>query len=333
MENKLLQKADMLYLEKELQKKGINNIAGVDEAGRGPLAGDVYAAAVILPKGLYIEGINDSKKLSEKKREALFDIICKKAVSYCISSVTAAEIDKINILQATMKAMRAAISGLKIKPDYVLIDGNRMEGLDIKYQTVVGGDSKSATIAAASILAKVSRDRYMKKMAEAYPNYLFEKHKAYPTKLHLELIKKFGPCAIHRKTFKGVKEYINLSQDKPVKGRFGEEAAKQHLIKCGYKIIEQNYRCRYGEIDIVARDNDYLVFVEVKARSSSYFGLPCEAVNYNKRAKIIMCAQNYISQNNIDCAVRFDVVEIMLKNKENLEACGINLIKNAFAEV
>jgi len=198
---------NMLEIEYELYSQGYQNIAGVDEAGRGPLAGDVYAAAVILPQGLVIDGINDSKKLSEKKREQLYDIICDSAVAYCIASVSAREIDEINILEATFLAMQKAVSGLAVAPDFVLIDGNRIKGIDIPHSTVVKGDSLSASIAAASILAKVSRDRYMAEQAALYPQYRFETHKAYGTKEHMALIAEHGPSPIHRRTFKGVKEY------------------------------------------------------------------------------------------------------------------------------
>ena len=200
-EEERLRIENMNEFDNNCRMKGFKNIAGVDEAGRGPLAGPVYAAAVILPEGVYIEGINDSKKLSEKKREALFDEICEKAAAYSICSVDNYVIDDINILNATYKAMNGAVDGLSIKPDYVLIDGNRIQGMEIEHETVVKGDSKSVSIAAASILAKVSRDRYMKEMAKRYPGYSFEKHKGYGTKAHYEAIEKQGICEIHRKTF------------------------------------------------------------------------------------------------------------------------------------
>ncbi len=174
-------------------------LAGVDEAGRGPLAGPVFAAAVVLGDDVIIEGINDSKKLSEKKREKLYDEICEKATAYCVASVDEATIDEINILQATFCAMRDAVSGLGMVPDSVLVDGNKSPG--IACTTVVKGDSKSMSIAAASILAKVSRDRYITKMSEIYPEYGFEKHKGYGTKAHYEAIAEHGICPIHRKTF------------------------------------------------------------------------------------------------------------------------------------
>ncbi len=176
-------------------------LAGVDEAGRGPLAGPVYAAAVVFDENVIIEGINDSKKLSEKKREALYDEICQKATSYCIASVDNNRIDEINILQATFEAMRQAVSGLAVEPDYVLVDGDKSPSLKADHETVIKGDSKSMAIAAASILAKVSRDRYITEMAKLYPDYGFEKHKGYGTKAHYEAIAKYGVCPIHRMTF------------------------------------------------------------------------------------------------------------------------------------
>ena len=182
---------------------------GVDEAGRGPLAGDVYASAVILPKDFRIDGINDSKKLSEKKRELLFDIIINNALSYKIATASVAEIDEINILNATMLAMKRAIEGLEIKPDIAIIDGNKTpQGLIIPAQFVIKGDATSQSIAAASILAKVARDRYMKEKATQYPNYLFEKHKGYGTKIHYEKIAEFGIIdGFHRRSF--LKKVLN----------------------------------------------------------------------------------------------------------------------------
>lgn len=182
-------------------RKNHTVICGVDEAGRGPLAGDVYAAAVIFSDNVFIDGINDSKKLSEKKRELLFDEIIEKSEAYCVSTASVEEIDTLNILQATFLAMKRAVDGLKIKPELAIIDGNSLPPLDIPAKDVVKGDGLSASIAAASILAKVSRDRYMKKQAEKYPEYQFEKHKGYGTELHIRLINEYGPCEIHRRSF------------------------------------------------------------------------------------------------------------------------------------
>ena len=192
---------DYSYEEKALSK-GFKNICGIDEAGRGPLAGPVYAAAVILPLGLEIPGLNDSKKLSEKKREELFDVITEKAVSFAIGTADEKEIDEINILNATFLAMKRAVEGLDIPADYALVDGNRYPHIgNIEEETVIKGDGKVMSIAAASILAKVSRDRYMLEMAEKYPQYQFEKHKGYGTKLHYEMIEEYGISPIHRKSF------------------------------------------------------------------------------------------------------------------------------------
>ncbi len=187
--------------ENLLKEKGCSLICGVDEAGRGPLAGPVFAAAVILPDGLEDLGINDSKKLSEKKRDALFDLICEKAVAYSIASASEKEIDEINILNATFLAMKRAVEGLRIKPDFALIDGNRKPNTGIEEMTLVKGDAKSISIAAASILAKVSRDRYLLELDKQYPEYLFSKHKGYPTKLHYEKIKEYGISPVHRLSF------------------------------------------------------------------------------------------------------------------------------------
>lgn len=181
---------------------GIKYICGVDEAGRGPLAGPVFAAAVILPEDYEIEGLNDSKKLTEKKRDALFDEIIEHALAYSIQSVDHKTIDEINILEATMLAMKTSVENLSIKPEFVYIDGNRIpKNMDIPTEFVIKGDATSASIAAASILAKVSRDRFMLKMDEEYPEYCFAKHKGYGTKLHYEKIREFGPSKIHRMTF------------------------------------------------------------------------------------------------------------------------------------
>ncbi len=189
-------------LEKNAMDRGFKYVCGVDEAGRGPLAGPVCAAAVILPYGCEIEGLNDSKKLSEKKRDMLFDIIIEKAISYSICYGTLEEIEKYNILNATFLAMNRSIESLDVKPDYCLIDGNRTPK-EIKFpcETVVKGDSKSYSVAAASILAKVSRDRLMLEYDKKYPQYGFKKHKGYGTKEHYEAIKKFGVCDIHRLSF------------------------------------------------------------------------------------------------------------------------------------
>ena len=192
---------DMWKIEQEYFDKGIQLICGVDEAGRGPLAGPVCAAAVILPPNAEIPGLNDSKKLSDKKRRELYPIIKEQAIAYGIAFADHHEVDEINILQATYLAMERAINQLNVKPELALIDGNRAKEFGIPVETVVHGDSLSASIAAASVLAKVTRDNFMLEMAEAYPGYDFEIHKGYGTKAHYAALTKLGPSAIHRMTF------------------------------------------------------------------------------------------------------------------------------------
>ena len=199
----------LLTMEKEaeLRAKVFTAVCGIDEAGRGPLAGPVVAAAVILPEGIELPGVNDSKKITEKKREVLFDFVKEHALAYGIGQASEQEIDEINILQATFLAMRRAVEALDVPADFALVDGNRIQGLGIPAETVIGGDGKVLSIAAASILAKVTRDRYMREMAQTYPEYGFEKHKGYGTKAHYAAIEQYGICPLHRRTF--LKKILN----------------------------------------------------------------------------------------------------------------------------
>lgn len=187
--------------ENELRAQGIAPVCGMDEAGRGPLAGPVYAAAVILPSDLHLDGLNDSKKISAKKRDALYDIITREAVSYGIAFASVEEIERENILRAALMAMERAIGQLSVTPALALIDGNRGEGITVPCRYIVGGDGKCACIAAASILAKVTRDRYMCEQAEKYPEYGFAQHKGYGTRQHYEALRRCGPCPLHRPSF------------------------------------------------------------------------------------------------------------------------------------
>lgn len=191
----------MWEIEDEQYAAGFRTICGVDEAGRGPLAGPVCAAAVILPPHCAIPGLNDSKKLTDKRRRELFPLICQQALAYGIAFATEQEIDEINILQATFLAMQRALDGLQVRPDLALIDGNRAKDFGLPVRTIVKGDSLSASIAAASILAKVTRDRRMEELDETYPQYGFAVHKGYGTKRHYAALSEFGPCEIHRRTF------------------------------------------------------------------------------------------------------------------------------------
>lgn len=197
----MAERPDLWQLESDLHAQGYGTLCGVDEAGAGPLAGRVYAAAVILPQGWDHPYLNDSKRVTPRRRDLLYEAITQEALAWSVAWAEPEEIDAINILQARMLAMERAIQGLSIPPDLALIDGNRSQGITTPNQTVVKGDSKSASIASASILAKVCRDRHMMEMDRQYPQYGFAQHKGYPTKLHYERLRQYGPCPIHRKTF------------------------------------------------------------------------------------------------------------------------------------
>jgi len=203
---------EMLNYEKELYAKGIELIGGVDEAGRGPLVGPVVAACVILPKNYSLEGLNDSKQLTEKKRDKYYDIIMKDAISVGIGVVDAKTIDEINILEASRLAMKLAIDNMKIKPEYVLSDAMKLTNIDIPYKDIIHGDALSLSIAAGSVIAKVTRDRMMYELDKKYPEYGFAKHKGYPTKYHMEILKKYGPLENYRFTYKPVSDLINKEE-------------------------------------------------------------------------------------------------------------------------
>lgn len=320
---------DWLLYEKEAISKGYANVCGVDEAGRGPLAGPVYAAAVILPPGLEIEGVNDSKKLTEKKREALFPEIKEKALAYCVAGASEREIDEINILNSTYLAMARAVEGLPVKADYALIDGNRMPRLHIPGETIVKGDGLSMSIACASILAKVTRDHVMMELDQKYPQYQFAKHKGYGTKLHMDLIRRYGPCELHRQSF--LKKILGAgsSQATPVQsvGKRGEAAAAAYLEKRGFRILERNYHCPYGETDIIAEDGQYIIFVEVKTRKSGAMVEGAEAVDTVKRKKLAQTAQAYLSEHPSGLQPRFDVI-LVTPTEEN--RCLVEQLPGAF---
>ena len=304
----------------------IKLLCGVDEVGRGPLAGDVYAAAVILPENANLPGLNDSKKLSEKKREVLYDLIVSQAISYCVASATVEEVDHFNISKAVFLAMQRAVDGLSVNPDYVLIDGNRCpDTLRQPCSCLVKGDAISASIAAASILAKVSRDRYMVQMAKQYPEYEFQKNKGYGSKDHYRAIMEHGPTPIHRKTFLKNLTEGNLPNAHAV-GVAGEQAAAKHYLDLGYEVVKRNYRSTYGEIDLILKNENYLVFAEVKTRKQGSLMTPAVAVTPQKQKKIIRTALTFLAEYGMPLQPRFDVVEVIWN--EGLKE--INLIENAF---
>ena len=310
--------ADLWEYEKEAAEYNYNIIAGIDEAGRGPLCGPVCAAAVILPFGLEIEGLNDSKKLSEKKREELYNIIVEKAVSYGVAFATPEEIDEINILNATFLAMRRAVDMLTVRPDILFVDGNRIKNQEIEAKLIVKGDSKSANIAAASIIAKVTRDRYMLELDKQYPQYNLKKHKGYGTPEHYEAIKKYGIAPFYRKSF-----LKNIERDviKKQNGKRGEQAAINYLIKEGYEIIETNYRDGHNEVDIIALKDNTLSFVEVKTRKNTKYGRPADMVSDEQQDRIIETAFKYRKEKHPEKKVRFDIMEVIINENEPEKLC------------
>ena len=302
----------MFDFENKYRSLGYKFIAGMDEAGRGPLAGPVCCAACIMPLDDIIEGVNDSKKLTEKKREELFDKIIEKAIAFKVSFVDEKTIDEINILEATKKGMQAAVFGLFVKPDFVLVDAVKGLSLDVPYLPIIKGDSLSYNIACASILAKVSRDRLMLELDKEFPKYNFKKHKGYGTKEHIENIKKYGKCPIHRNTF--IKHFVGWKMNTKKIGDAGEKLAQKFLKKNKYKILQTNYRNNIGEIDIICFDKKekILVFVEVKTKSTDFFGLPREMVDERKQEKIRKVATAYLMEKKaLESDVRFDVLEVL----------------------
>ncbi|MEG0691510.1 MAG: ribonuclease HII [Oscillospiraceae bacterium] len=311
--------------------EGVELLCGVDEAGRGPLAGDVYAAAVILPLNCVIEGLNDSKKLNEKKREELYDTIIKQAVSYCVGIATVAEIEEHNILQATFLAMNRAVDRLKVTPKLVLVDGNQNPHLKVHSRCVVKGDATSACIAAASILAKVERDRYMKKVAEQYPEYQFSKHKGYGTSLHYKMLDQYGISVVHRNSF--LKKYLSGEKSESKRrGDMGEETTAEYLKSKGYSILFCNYHSAYGEIDIIAQKDDMIAFVEVKSRKENSMTSAKEAVSLSKQKKILKTASCYMDENKVVLQPRFDVVEVYFTGNKKFAVTELNHIENAFGD-
>ena len=313
-------------LEAVRRAGGHGYICGIDEAGRGPLAGPVAAAAVILPDDLLLPYLNDSKKVTEKRREVLFEEIKEKALAWAVVMVPPERIDEINILQATYEAMRTAVGKLGIRPDVLVNDAVTSPGLDILQVPVIKGDAKCISIAAASILAKVTRDTYMKEMDREYPVYGFAGHKGYGTKSHCQAIVEYGPCPIHRRSFLGK---ILASRPRRTEagletGRRGEEEAARFLQSKGVVILEKNFRDRDGEIDLIGEEDGVLLFIEVKYRSSSRFGDPGEAVTPAKQRSICRTALYYLYRTGrgTQGPVRFDVVCVTDE--------GIRWIRGAF---
>ena len=299
-------------------------IAGVDEAGRGPLAGPVVAAAVILDDNHGITGLRDSKKLSEKKRELLYDVIFEKAASIGIGKVDVKTIDRINIREATFKAMQIALGSLSTKPDKALIDGYALNNQVIPNEGIIGGDDLIDSIKAASIIAKVTRDKIMEDYGRIFPEYGFEKHNGYGTKVHMDALDTHRATPIHRRSFKPVKykmpTFTWLSDQKLI-GWMGEKLAALHVHEKGMKVLEMNRNCPpHGEIDIVALDEDEMVFIEVKTAYKTNPNILGEKITQNKLTRLSHAIQAYQQDMEEINSFRIDFLSVFLKkNKPMIE--------------
>ena len=307
----------MLEYEQKHWSSDKEFLAGIDEAGRGPLAGPVVAASVILPQDIELPEVTDSKKISEKKRERLYDEIKNSALALGIGVVHEEDIDEKNILQATFKAMRQSVGKLGIKPDILLVDGNKADIKHYKQESIIDGDQKSLSIAAASIIAKVTRDRIMRQYDIVFPIYGFAKHKGYGTKQHIEAIQKSKATPIHRKSFNPVSHHLpNMAylQRNRLLGKLGEQLTACQLIRNHQNILEMNYNVpKIGEIDIISKDAEILVFTEVKTQTTGHgWGTPRTQIDEKKRDRIMNAVQHYMDSHELDCDFRFDVAEVIL---------------------
>jgi len=322
----------MLEFEQKHWSSGKEHIAGIDEAGRGPLAGPVVAAAVILPHNVYLPGVTDSKKISEKKRERLYGEINDTALVVGVGVVHEEEIDEQNILQATYQAMRKSIGELHIQPDILLVDGNKADIKHYKQESIIDGDQKSLSIAAASIIAKVTRDRMMRQYDIVFPEYGFAKHKGYGTKQHMEVIASRKASPIHRKSFNPVSQHLPsfaYYKRNHLVGQLGEQLVACKMIRSGYEILEINYNVsKVGEIDIISRDKGILVFTEVKTQTAGHGWVePRAQIDEKKSDRIMNAVQHYMDVNELDCDFRFDVGEVVLRGRKP----DIRILEEAFS--
>ena len=292
-------------------------IAGVDEAGRGPLAGPVVAAAVILPNYYDLKGLDDSKKLTPKKRSQLFVEIQHQATAIGVGVVAAAEIDKTNILQATHQAMKMALGRLKPRPDQAVIDGHELPTQIIPNKGVIKGDQTVDVIKAASIIAKVTRDNMMEQYDIIFPAYGFRKHKGYGTREHMDKLRLNKACVIHRKSFKPVASAMPtlswLRKEDGI-GQWGEQTAAVYLLERGYEIVAMNVHCDpYGEIDIIAEKDGIIIFVEVKTYSKKQLGTPAQNIDQNKLKKLEAAIHKYVVDMKVKKDIFLDVICVYLK--------------------
>ena len=292
-------------------------IAGVDEAGRGPLAGPVVAAAVILPNSYNLEGLDDSKKLTPKKRSQLFVDIKHQATAIGVGVVAAADIDKTNILQATQQAMKMALGRLKPRPDQAVIDGHELPTQIIPNKGVIKGDQTVDVIKAASIIAKVTRDNMMEQYDIIFPAYGFRKHKGYGTREHMDKLRLNKACVIHRKSFKPVASAMPtlswLRKEDGI-GQWGEQTAAVYLVERGYEIVAMNVHCDpYGVIDIIAEKDGIVTFVEVKTYSKKQLGTPAQNIDQNKLKKLEAAIHKYVVDMKVKKDIFLDVICVYLK--------------------
>ncbi len=294
-------------------------VAGIDEAGRGPLAGPVAAAAVILDPESPIEGLADSKRLTARRRSALYEVIIDKALAVGIGESQREEIDRLNIFQATIAAMQRAVDALNPQPDHLLIDGKSIRLDHPSQETIIDGDETVPAICAASIVAKVYRDRIMAEYHKVYPEYGFDKHKGYGTKAHLQALADYDACPIHRQSFRPVRQHLpqwRNFKDIKILGRLGERIAATYLIENGYTICDLNYNAAHlGELDIVAERGAIIVVCEVKTlvpnpHRPGDWGEPEEQIGIAKRDRIMATTQQYCVEKEIDSEVRFDVISV-----------------------
>ena len=310
--------------ETALHRLGYRVVAGVDEAGRGPLAGPVVAGAVVIPPDLrdpWLTRLRDSKQLSPRERSALYECIRESPAGWAAGVVSNEEVDRIGIAAATREAMLMAVGGLPSRPDFVLVDGLPVDQGGLPSRALVRGDQRCLSIAAASIVAKVTRDAMMLEEHARYPGYGFDSNKGYPTPTHLEQLRRLGPCPIHRRSFAPVHEAMADATSSDGRstagsgrirlGELGERAARGYLERTGFTVLDTNYRCPHGEIDIVARDSDTVVFVEVRSRSGRDFGSPEESITAGKARRLIASAQTYLqSREGLPPHWRIDLVAV-----------------------
>ena len=318
----------MLRFEQKHWSSGQDYIAGIDEAGRGPLAGPVVAAAVILPQDVELPEVTDSKKISEKKRERLYDEIIDKALSVGVGISHEEEIDEKNVLQATYLAMRKSIGNLSIQPEILLIDGNKADIKHYDQESIIDGDQKSISIAAASIIAKVTRDRIMRQYDIIFPEYGFAKHKGYGTKLHMEAIMNNKAVPIHRKSFNPVVNHLPsfayIKRNNMI-CKLGIQLVACKMIRCGHAILETNYSVpKVGEIDIIPKKIGVLMFIEVKTKMGvNNGGAHSSKISDVESNRIMSIVQDYMDTNELDCDFRIGLGEVVLgKGKPDIRIIG-----------